>query len=393
MVCDTAGGTYTNISGATNSTYTIDSAYVGKYIKVTATGSGSYSASVTSSSENVLYGITATPISFGAPNPSTSVSLTGDTYSAGAETIGNWTFNYGTTGLTVSAISLQEDAGTATGVTIDFTGTAASGTLTITPDAAALTNGTTGGSTASMVIAPDLDLSSVGIDVAGGKIAGTETTMQYSLDSTSGTDGTWTDCTATNTTVAFNDGPVYVRAKAQTSNFRLVATIAAAAAAPTLVSDDVANTITGLDATYEYKVDAGDWTAGTVAGDFAGDKTVLVRLKATASALASQEQTINFTENAPTAVTFSGLTADGDNNTTTKVLTLTFDVDPTSLTVNHITVTGVTKGTLTGTGTTRTLTISDIKQNDVTVTIANPPGFEISPASKGVTVFVKAELE
>ena len=172
-----------------------------------------------------------------------------------------------------------------------------------------------------------LGLSGVGIDVAAGIITGTATTMQYSLDSTTGSDGTWADCTATNTAVTFAAGDVYVRAKAQIANYRLVATIASAAGAPTLGFDDVANIITGLDATYEYKIDAGEWTAGTVVGDFSGTKTVLVRVKATTSAFPSANQTINFTTN----LDLSGVGIDvAAGNVTGTATTMQYSLDSTT---------------------------------------------------------------
>lgn len=100
-------------------------------------------------------GLTATPISDGASNPSTSVSLSGDTFAAGATNPANWTFNYGSTGLTVNTITLHATAGTATSATIDFTGTAAAGTLTIQAKDAALT-GTANSSIATITITPEL---------------------------------------------------------------------------------------------------------------------------------------------------------------------------------------------------------------------------------------------
>ncbi|MEI6851157.1 MAG: prepilin-type N-terminal cleavage/methylation domain-containing protein, partial [Candidatus Saccharibacteria bacterium] len=50
----TSGGTYTNISGATSSTYTLTSSELTKFIKVTVTGSGSYSGTVTSDASSVV---------------------------------------------------------------------------------------------------------------------------------------------------------------------------------------------------------------------------------------------------------------------------------------------------------------------------------------------------
>jgi len=71
-------------------------------------------------------------------------------------------------------------------------------------------------------------------------------------------------------------------------------------------------------------------------------------------------------------------------------VTLTFDIDPDSLTADDITVTGATKGTLTGSGTTRTLNISNITVADsetISVTITSPAGFTISGSPKTVTVY------
>ena len=69
----------------------------------------------------------------------------------------------------------------------------------------------------------------------------------------------------------------------------------------------------------------------------------------------------------------------GTNETTG--LTLTFDVDPTTLAASDITVTGATKGTLSGTGTTRSLAISSItvaNGETVSVSITSPSGYSIS---------------
>jgi len=50
----TSGGTYTNISGATSSTYTLVSSDVSNYLKVVATGTGSYSGSATSAATTIV---------------------------------------------------------------------------------------------------------------------------------------------------------------------------------------------------------------------------------------------------------------------------------------------------------------------------------------------------
>jgi len=92
----------------------------------------------------------------------------------------------------------------------------------------------------------------------------------------------------------------------------------------------------------------------------------------------------------PIAVSWTGLTANGEENTAdTTSLTLTFDKDPVTLSGIDITVAGATKGALTGMGNTRTLTVSDITVNEgetLTVTIADPAGYAISGSPQTVAV-------
>ena len=86
------------------------------------------------------------------------------------------------------------------------------------------------------------------------------------------------------------------------------------------------------------------------------------------------------------AVQIGGISDTADST----ALTLTFDVDPDSLTADDITVTGATKGTLTGSGTTRTLNISNITVADsetISVAITNPSGFTISGSPQTVAVY------
>lgn len=93
-----------------------------------------------------------------------------------------------------------------------------------------------------------------------------------------------------------------------------------------------------------------------------------------------------------TSVIFSGVTQEGGTSGTadTTSLTLTFSADPATLTADNITVTGAAKGTLTGTGTTRTLAISDITVADgatVSVEVISPEGFEISESPRTAVVY------
>ena len=83
-------------------------------------------------------------------------------------------------------------------------------------------------------------------------------------------------------------------------------------------------------------------------------------------------------------------TGGASGTATTTALTLTFDIDPTALTVDDITVTGATKGALSGSGTTRTLSISNISVANgetVSVTISSPSGYAISGSPKTAIVY------
>jgi formylglycine-generating enzyme required for sulfatase activity len=80
--------------------------------------------------------------------------------------------------------------------------------------------------------------------------------------------------------------------------------------------------------------------------------------------------------------------ASGTDDTT--ALTLTFDADPATLTADDIAVTGATKGALSGTGTTRSIVISDIivaNGDEVSVTITSPAGYSITGSPQTTVVY------
>ena len=108
--------------------------------------------------------------------------------------------------------------------------------------------------------------------------------------------------------------------------------------------------------------------------------------------ISGSPQTATVYKDTRTAVTFiSAVQTGGTSGTADSTgLTLSFDVDPTSLAASDITVTGATKGALTGSGTTRSLAISDITvDNDATVSvaIASPTGFTISGSPQTAVVY------
>lgn len=99
----------------------------------------------------------------------------------------------------------------------------------------------------------------------------------------------------------------------------------------------------------------------------------------------SRTLTVNWTD-------LSAANGASETENTTQ-LSLGFSYIPTTLTTEHITVHGATKGELSGTGRTKTLTISDItvaNGEEVTVAIANPDGYNITPLSKTVAVYKAA---
>ena len=92
-----------------------------------------------------------------------------------------------------------------------------------------------------------------------------------------------------------------------------------------------------------------------------------------------------------TQITLISLTANGASGTAdTTELTLTFSDDPKGLTIADITLTGAVKGSLTGSGTTRILTISNITVENgekISVHISNPEGSYITPNIMEVEIY------
>lgn len=97
-----------------------------------------------------------------------------------------------------------------------------------------------------------------------------------------------------------------------------------------------------------------------------------------------------------TNVTWTSATADGESETATSTLVnLVFDKAITGLTVDNFTITGATKGELTDNNDGNyTLGISDItvdNGSNITISITNPPSYNITPSSMEVVVYKKVE--
>lgn len=154
-----------------------------------------------------------------------------------------------------------------------------------------------------------IDLTSVSIDVANGKLIDTTSAMQYSLTSTDGKNGTWIDCTAGPMDVNFTPVKVYIRDKNQPTHFRLVATLtngtAPAVTANVPGGDQTKVKLVGANIDMEYSINGGvtwiqedplvtdDADEEILEGNAEIDCSTLpnndlrVRVKATASALPS----------------------------------------------------------------------------------------------------------
>jgi len=92
----------------------------------------------------------------------------------------------------------------------------------------------------------------------------------------------------------------------------------------------------------------------------------------------------------PTAVTFSSVTANGSSTQTTTQLTLIFSQAITGLTSSDITlsgVTGVTKGTLSGSGPTYTLPISGFTSGGTLTVAVAKSGYSVSGSPKTLTIY------
>jgi fibronectin type 3 domain-containing protein len=117
---------------------------------------------------------------------------------------------------------------------------------------------------------------------------------------------------------------------------------------------------------------------------FANDQTVTLTL--TGSDMAHSTMSIDNN----TDVSFTGLTADGSASSTTTQLTLTFSQSISGLSSSDITlsgVSGVTKGTLSGSGSVYTLPISGFTDGGTLTVSVSKSGYTITPSSKTVTIY------
>ena len=143
-----------------------------------------------------------------------------------------------------------------------------------------------------------IDISGVNINVNVNRIYSTTTLMEYSLNSTNGTDGTWTSCSSNSTSVSFSAGSVYVREILFPENYSLVATIASPASSPDYTINYPGETTQeAIPSTIEYNFD-NNFTLFNNSGTNAvvvltPGTDIYFRVKATASNLPSDIQSLD----------------------------------------------------------------------------------------------------
>lgn len=114
-----------------------------------------------------------------------------------------------------------------------------------------------------------LNLESVGIDAAAGRLTGTSDRMEYNLYSNDGTDGEWKRASDGSTDVVFVPSPgIYVRDADNPSEVRKVGSLSAPAPAPAVTADLggglSAVKLSGATTAMEYSLDGGtSWQAIT----------------------------------------------------------------------------------------------------------------------------------
>ncbi|MCL2066220.1 MAG: InlB B-repeat-containing protein [Treponema sp.] len=145
------------------------------------------------------------------------------------------------------------------------------------------------------------------------------------------------------------------------------------------VSGVTKGSLSGAGPTYTLDI-SGFTSSGTL--------TVAVTIPETAM-VGSPQSTEIYYNPADFQVAFTGLSANGGSTQTTSQLTLTFDKPVTGLVASDITLSGmsVTKGSLSGTGPTYTLSISGVSSGGTLNVSVAKPGFTISGSPRTVTVY------
>jgi hypothetical protein len=278
--CETSDGSYENISGAISGTYTVAAGYLDKYIKVTATGSGTYSGTVTSAAAGPVTAAAITGI--GTTGGTTTV---GQTLTAGALTPSGATASYKwqrceTVDGTYSDISgaVSDSYVLVSGDTGYYIRVVATGTGGYTGTATSVATGpVTGSSTPLSGIGAITGTAQVGETLTAGALTPEGATATYTWWRCDTVDGTYqqiSGATSGSYTLTATDFGKYIKVKATGSGsysgaVTSAATAQVAGAAVTGIGDIIgdpkvgstvtAGAVTPSGATVEYQWQHSDW--------------------------------------------------------------------------------------------------------------------------------------
>ncbi len=160
------------------------------------------------------------------------------------------------------------------------------------------TNYKTEGNVAQLKINTSIDLATVTVNISESVIQNTSTDIQYSLNSTDGKNGNWTDCDPVKTLVDFKTGgyDLWVRQKSDVSNKLLLMTVAPQLAAPlfsiNFMEETTVENIPGnVEYSFNLEMNPGNKGKDSPVALFPGN-AIYFRTAATSIAVASAVQTL-----------------------------------------------------------------------------------------------------
>jgi hypothetical protein len=228
------------------------------------------------------------------------------TDSSGIATVGSWTLGTAAGNNTLSATS-----GSLTNSPLTFTatataGTAASAVITTQPTGAVSGTAFTGQPIIKIVDSNGNTVTGFTDNVVAAIATGVGTLSGTTTQTAVAGVATFTDLVITGAAGDFTLTFTPFAGTAVTSD-SFALTVPVTPAAPSVTADDTTNTITGLDvATMEYSCDGGSTWSQAPAPTFAGDQSVLVRVKAQGINPASATTPLSFTTNPTYAIGATG---------------------------------------------------------------------------------------
>ncbi len=303
MRCDTATGTFTNITGATSKTFTLVNADLDKYIKVVVTGTGSYTGTQTSVATAKVTPAAPSVTNDDALNTVTGMA-TGMEYKLDAagyvayEAVAFGALDFSDNHTLLVRVAAEGINPVSADTTLTFTANP------VTPAAPSVTNDDALNTVTGMATGMEYKLDAAGYvayeAVAFGAL---DFSGNHTLLVRVAAEGI--NPVSADTTLTFTTNPV-------------------TPAAPSVTNDDALNTVTGMATGMEYKLDAAGYVAYEAVAfgalDFSGNHTLLVRVAAEGINPVSADTTLTFTTN-PVTPAAPSVTNDDALNTVTGMAT------------------------------------------------------------------------